>query len=72
MTPVTLVPSQCRFALTQEHISVCSKYPKMTVELRAPLELENLLPFDLKYRIYDKDADQNWRSVAVRLHQAAV
>lgn len=24
--------------------------------------MENLLPYNLQYRIYDKDADQNWRS----------
>lgn len=39
-----------------------SKYPKINLKLRAPIELENLLPFDLQYRIYDKNADQNWRS----------
>lgn len=40
----------------------CSKYPKINLKLRAPLELENLLPYNLQYRIYDKDTDQNWRS----------
>ena len=34
----------------------------MTLKLHAPLELENLLPYNLEYRIYDKDTDQNWRS----------
>jgi vacuolar protein sorting-associated protein 13A/C len=38
------------------------KYPKITLKLRAPIELENLLPYNLQYRIYDKDTDQNWRS----------
>jgi len=28
----------------------------------APLELENLLPYNLEYRIYDKNTDQNWQS----------
>lgn len=32
------------------------------MKLRAPIELENLLPYNLQYRIYDKDADQNWKS----------
>jgi hypothetical protein len=32
------------------------------LKLRAPLELENLLPYNLEYRIYDKNTDQNWRS----------
>ncbi|KAF9459895.1 vacuolar protein sorting-associated protein 13 [Collybia nuda] len=35
---------------------------KVNLKLRAPLELENLLPYNLEYRIYDKDTDQNWRS----------
>ncbi|KZS92954.1 vacuolar protein sorting-associated protein 13 [Sistotremastrum niveocremeum HHB9708] len=38
------------------------KYPRITLKLRAPIELENLLPYDLKYRVYDKNADQNWNS----------
>ncbi|PPQ64275.1 hypothetical protein CVT24_008413 [Panaeolus cyanescens] len=38
------------------------KYPKINLKLRAPLELENLLPYNLEYRIYDKNTDQNWRS----------
>jgi len=38
------------------------KYPKIALRLRAPLELENLLPHNLEYRIYDKNTDQNWRS----------
>ncbi|KAL1410608.1 Vacuolar protein sorting-associated protein 13 [Vanrija albida] len=29
-------------------------YPRMTLTLRAPVELENLLPYDLKFRIHDK------------------
>ena len=39
-----------------------SKLPRITLKLRAPIELENLLPYNLEYRIYDKDTDQNWRS----------
>lgn len=38
------------------------KYPKISLKLRAPIELENLLPYNIEYRIYDKNADQNWRS----------
>ncbi|KAG1730516.1 vacuolar protein sorting-associated protein 13, partial [Suillus paluster] len=36
--------------------------PKIKLKLRAPIELENLLPCNIQYRIYDKDADQNWKS----------
>lgn len=44
------------------HFTSYRKYPKICLKLRAPLELENLLPYNLQYRIYDKDTDQNWRS----------
>jgi vacuolar protein sorting-associated protein 13A/C len=47
-------------SVSQPHIY--RKFPKINLKLRAPLELENLLPYNLQYRIYDKDADQNWRS----------
>ncbi|KAH9898385.1 vacuolar protein sorting-associated protein 13 [Cubamyces lactineus] len=38
------------------------KLPRITLKLRAPIELENLLPYNIEYRIYDKETDQNWRS----------
>ncbi|PCH33647.1 vacuolar protein sorting-associated protein vps13 [Wolfiporia cocos MD-104 SS10] len=38
------------------------RIPRITLRLRAPIVLENLLPYNLEYRIYDKDIDQNWRS----------
>ncbi|KAL0951191.1 hypothetical protein HGRIS_007919 [Hohenbuehelia grisea] len=38
------------------------KCPRLALKLRAPIELENLLPFNISYRIYDKDANQNWKS----------
>ncbi|WRT64162.1 uncharacterized protein IL334_001091 [Kwoniella shivajii] len=30
-------------------------YPRMSLTLRAPVELENLLPYDMKFRIHDKN-----------------
>ncbi|KAJ4486135.1 vacuolar protein sorting-associated protein 13 [Lentinula aciculospora] len=44
------------------HDSLVCKYPKIDLKLRAPLELENLLPYNIQYRVYDSDTDQNWRS----------
>ncbi|KAF8311204.1 hypothetical protein DL93DRAFT_2229838 [Clavulina sp. PMI_390] len=38
------------------------KYPKINLILRAPIELENLLPYDVNYRVYDKSTNQNWTS----------
>ncbi|KAI0047829.1 hypothetical protein FA95DRAFT_1589004 [Auriscalpium vulgare] len=50
------------FVETDAANSALRKYPKIDLRLRAPIELENLLPYNLQYRIYDKDTDQNWRS----------
>lgn len=35
-------------------------YPYMRLKLSAPVTLENLLPYDFKYRIYDKDTKRDW------------
>lgn len=32
----------------------------MRLKLSAPVELENLLPYDFKYRIYDKNTKKDW------------
>src|SRR3954465_8178359 len=37
-----------------------SVYPFMRIRLSAPIELENLLPYDFKYRIYDKNTKKDW------------
>ncbi|KAI9761476.1 MAG: hypothetical protein M4579_000986 [Chaenotheca gracillima] len=37
-----------------------SVYPYMRLRLSAPLELQNLLPYDFKYRIYDKNTKKDW------------
>lgn len=35
-------------------------YPYMRIKLSAPVVLENLLPYDFKYRIYDKNTKRDW------------
>ncbi|KJZ79741.1 hypothetical protein HIM_01210 [Hirsutella minnesotensis 3608] len=35
-------------------------YPFMRIKLSAPVTLENLLPYDFKYRIYDKNTKKDW------------
>ncbi|KAG9314367.1 hypothetical protein JVU11DRAFT_5161 [Chiua virens] len=47
---------------TESNDPTARKSPKIRLKLRAPIELENLLPYNLQYRIYDKNADQNWKS----------
>lgn len=35
-------------------------YPHLTIVISAPLEIENLLPYDLNFRLYDKSAKRDW------------
>ncbi|KAH6603756.1 vacuolar sorting-associated 13 [Trichoderma cornu-damae] len=39
---------------------ITRSYPYMRVKLSAPVTLENLLPYDFKYRIYDKNTKKDW------------
>lgn len=32
----------------------------MTLKLHVPIELENLLPFDFDYRVFDKHSRHEW------------
>lgn len=34
----------------------------MTIRLRAPIELENLLPYDIRYTFYDRETHKKWSS----------
>jgi len=35
-------------------------YPHMRIQISAPVEVQNLLPYDFKYRIYDKNTKKDW------------
>ncbi len=35
-------------------------YPYMRIQISAPVEVQNLLPYDFKYRIYDKNTKKDW------------
>lgn len=35
-------------------------YPYMRIRISAPIEIQNLLPYDFKYRIYDKNTKKDW------------
>ncbi|KAM5440634.1 Vacuolar protein sorting-associated protein 13 [Microsporum canis] len=37
-----------------------SVYPYMRIRVSAPIEIQNLLPYDFKYRIYDKNLKKDW------------
>jgi vacuolar protein sorting-associated protein 13A/C len=32
----------------------------MRIRISAPIEIQNLLPYDFKYRIYDKNTKKDW------------
>ncbi len=36
-------------------LTLLRQYPRLNLMLRAPVEIENLLPYDLKFRIHDKN-----------------
>lgn len=40
--------------------SLTSIYPYMRIRIFAPVEIQNLLPYDFKYRIYDKNTRKDW------------
>uniref|UniRef100_A0A093VF33 Vacuolar protein sorting-associated protein n=1 Tax=Talaromyces marneffei PM1 TaxID=1077442 RepID=A0A093VF33_TALMA len=39
---------------------IINNYPHMKLRLSAPVEIQNLLPYDFKYRIYDKNTRKDW------------
>jgi vacuolar protein sorting-associated protein 13A/C len=39
---------------------VINHYPNMKLRISAPVEIQNLLPYDFKYRIYDKNTRKDW------------
>jgi vacuolar protein sorting-associated protein 13A/C len=47
-------------AVFDKNNPLTSVYPYMRIRLSAPIEVQNLLPFDFKYRIYDKNTKKDW------------
>jgi vacuolar protein sorting-associated protein 13A/C len=47
-------------AIYDKNNPLTSVYPYMRIRLSAPIEVQNLLPFDFKYRIYDKTTKKDW------------
>ncbi|EEH08104.1 vacuolar sorting-associated protein [Histoplasma capsulatum G186AR] len=39
---------------------ILNVYPYMRIRVSAPIEIQNLLPYDFKYRIYDKNNRKDW------------
>ncbi|KAG9243121.1 hypothetical protein BJ878DRAFT_543588 [Calycina marina] len=47
-------------ALFDKSEVIATDYPVMRILLSPPVVLENLLPYDFKYRIYDKNTKKDW------------
>ncbi|KAL2433872.1 Intermembrane lipid transfer protein VPS13 [Exophiala dermatitidis] len=39
---------------------ITKSYPYMRIQISAPVEVQNLLPYDFKYRIYDRNTKKDW------------
>ncbi|GES89872.1 vacuolar protein sorting-associated protein vps13 [Rhizophagus clarus] len=48
------------FARYKKNDPLVKEYPCMAIRLSAPLEVENLLPYDFTFRIVDKTTNQNY------------
>ncbi|KAH3685434.1 hypothetical protein WICPIJ_003592 [Wickerhamomyces pijperi] len=47
-------------------------YPHMSIVISPPLEIENLLPYDISYRIYDRNLKRDWKNVLKKGSVSAV
>ncbi|CAK9441286.1 uncharacterized protein LODBEIA_P51550 [Lodderomyces beijingensis] len=47
-------------AVYQHEEPLARIYPHLKLVISAPLEIENLLPYDFKYRLYDKNSRREW------------
>lgn len=47
-------------AIYDEEEPLARIYPHLTLVISAPLEIENLLPFDVNFRLYDKSSKKDW------------
>ncbi|KAG9302115.1 hypothetical protein G9A89_020549 [Geosiphon pyriformis] len=48
------------FALYKRNDPLVKEYPCMNIRLSAPVQVENLLPYDCKFRVFDKSTKQDW------------
>ena len=48
------------FAIHDAQTMSRRNYPRVTLAIRAPVEIENVLPYDIHYRLFDKNLNLNW------------
>ncbi|CAG8518582.1 8655_t:CDS:10 [Ambispora gerdemannii] len=47
-------------ALYKKNNPILKEYPHMSIRLSAPVQIENLLPYDCEFRIFDKSTKYDW------------
>jgi vacuolar protein sorting-associated protein 13A/C len=47
-------------ALYDKNDPILNVYPYMRIRISSPVEIQNLLPYDFKYRIYDRNTRKDW------------
>lgn len=57
----TVLPSRLHEATSDTSV-LHRIYPRLSLRLRAPLEIQNLLPYDVRIRVYDKHIEHNWKT----------
>ncbi|KAM0749832.1 hypothetical protein T439DRAFT_348604 [Meredithblackwellia eburnea MCA 4105] len=50
------------YAIQDKQDPLTRRYPRVSLRLRAPVEIQNLLPHDVCYRVFDKNLEHNWTS----------
>ncbi|KAH9840421.1 SHR-binding domain of vacuolar-sorting associated protein 13 [Teratosphaeria destructans] len=54
-------------AVYDKNNPLTSVYPYMRIRLSAPVVIQNLLPYDFKYRIYDKNTKKDWTNFCAKV-----
>lgn len=50
------------FTIFDKQDPLSRTYPKLALRLRAPIEVENLLPYDITYRLFNRATSHTWTS----------
>ncbi|ODV90204.1 hypothetical protein CANCADRAFT_1934 [Tortispora caseinolytica NRRL Y-17796] len=51
---------QAHAILAKADLKAMLRYPYLSVRFCAPLQVQNLMPFDIRYRVFDRDSRQTW------------
>ncbi|KAJ9118150.1 hypothetical protein QFC22_004053 [Naganishia vaughanmartiniae] len=60
-------PFRCQVAAIYDKKDPLTRaYPRMKLRIRAPVEIENLLPYNIRYRVYDKHLGTNTTNFLIK------